>query len=437
MKLELRCIWIMLTLALVMGCSASPTPTAVPPAASPAPPTPTPTPLPTLAPVPVATLLPPVESPLAATGTVCAVGCEFTTIQDAIDDPTTGNGAIIEVADSVHTEAGIVVNKHVTIRGLGAANTIVQAYEEPGEAPERVFLVEEGATVILEGMTIRHGRPSVQEECGGGIRNSGTLTLKSCVVTDNIANGGGGICNRGPGELTLINCTVSGNTADGIAPYSFQCGSGGGITSGGKSLTLISTTVSGNRAGINKVTSDPRPRSLGGGVHIGCNCTAVFANTTISGNQAFRDGGGISIHGTLQLVNCTISDNTTFGKGGGVYVRGPLDYLKTIIANNAGKEGDCAIVSDFMGTGSIGTNRHNLVGDSTCSPDFSGDPMLGPLADNGGATWTHALLAGSPAVDAIPVDDWTLPIDQCGNPRPSVQTSAGTPCDIGAFECQP
>jgi hypothetical protein len=172
-------------------------------------------------------------------------------------------------------------------------------------------------------------------------------------------------------------------------------------------------------------------------VHIGCNCAAVFANTTISGNEAFRDGGGISIHGTLQLANCSISDNTTFGKGGGVYVRGQLDYVNTIIANNTGSEGNCAIVSDFMGTGSIGTNKHNLVEDGTCSPDFSGNPLLGPLADNGGATWTHALLPGSPAIDAVPVDDWTLPIDQCGNPRPAVQTFAGTPCDIGAFEWQP
>jgi hypothetical protein len=435
MRFRLQCIWIILALVLVTSCSTSPTPTAIPPTVTPAPPTPTP--LPTLPPVPVATLIPPVEVPAATTDTVCAVGCEFTTIQDAIDDPATGNGAIIEVADPVHTEAGIVVNKDVTIRGLGAANTTVQAHEEPGQAPERVFLVEEGATAVFEGLTIRHGKPSIQEECGGGVSNHGTLTLKSCVVTDNIANGGGGLCNRGPGELTLINCTVSGNTADGIAEYSLQCGSGGGITSGGKSLRLISTTVSGNRAGIKKVTSDPRPRSLGGGVHIGCNCTAVFANTTISGNQAFRDGGGVSLHGTLQLVNCTISDNTTFGKGGGVYVRGPLNYVNTIIAHNTGKEGDCAIVSDFMGTGSIGTNRGNWVADNTCSPDFSGDPMLGPLADNGGATWTHALLPGSPAIDAVPVDDWTLPLDQCGNPRPAVQTSAGTACDIGAFECQP
>jgi hypothetical protein len=237
---------------------------------------------------------------------VCASGCDFDTIQAAIEYADTADGVIIQVTDPIHTEAGIVVDRDVTIRGLGIADTIVQAHEETGQAPERVFFIEEGATVILEHMTIRHGKPSVQDECGGGIVNWGTLTLKNCVVTDNVANGGGGISSRGEGELTLINCTVSGNTADGIAEYSFQCGSGGGITSGGRSLTLINTTVSGNQAGTKRVTSGPRPRSLGGGVHIGCSCSAVFSNTTISGNKAFRDGGGVSLHGSLRLVNCTL-----------------------------------------------------------------------------------------------------------------------------------
>jgi len=63
--------------------------------------------------------------------------------------------------------------------------------------------------------------------------------------------------------------------------------------------------------------------------------------------------------------------------------------------------------------------------------------MLGPLADNGGATWTHALLPDSPAIDAVSVVSCTLPTDQRGVPRPIVQTSPETPCDIGAFEWQP
>ena len=87
-------------------------------------------------------------------------------------------------------------------------------------------------------------------------------------------------------------------------------------------------------------------------------------------------------------------------------------------------------------TGSFGINRNNLIEDGSCNADFSGDPKLGPLVNNGGDTRTHALLPGSPAIDAISVVSCTLPTDQRGAPRPIVQTSADTPCDIGAFEVQ-
>jgi hypothetical protein len=174
--------------------------------------------------LPTATPMPPTPTPLPPTDTICAGGCDFTTIQAAIDDIGTADGAMIEITDRIHTEAGIVVNKDVTIRGLGADKTIVQAHEIPGEAPDRVFLVEEGVTVILEGLTIRHGKPSVQDEHGGGIYNYGTLTLENCVVTNNMANGGGGICNSG--VLTLINSSVNDNTAHGTAPRGIECGNG-------------------------------------------------------------------------------------------------------------------------------------------------------------------------------------------------------------------
>jgi hypothetical protein len=359
---------------------------------------------------------------------VCAAGCDFTTVQAAIDDAGTADGAIIEVTDPIHTEAGIIVNKDVTIRGLGTSDTIVQACDTPGEAPARVFLVEEGATVIFERMTIRHGKPSLQEEGGGGVMNYGRLTLRNCVVSDNIANDGAGIYNRG--ALTLVNSTVRDNVADGIAPPGYECGSGGGIKSSQGTLTLINSTISGNQAGSEDM-------GKGGGVHVSCDCTAAFTNTTISGNRAVGPGGGVSVMGTLRLANCTIADNKAGDKGGGVYVRGRLDYVNTIIADNVGR-GNCAIGGrgGYRGEGTIGTNSNNLVGDNSCSPDYSGDPMLGPLADNGGDTLTHALLPGSPAIDAIPAISCTLPTDQRGAPRPIGCLSPATPCDIGAFELQ-
>jgi parallel beta-helix repeat protein len=356
---------------------------------------------------------------------VCASGCDFTTIQAAIDDASTEAGAIIEITDPIHTEAGIVVNKDVTIRGLGADATIVQAHETLDEAPERVFLVEEGATVTFEKMTVRHGKPSIQDDCGGGAMNYGTLTLKNCIVTNNTANGGA--------ALTVIDSTVSNNVAHEKAPRGLECGCGGGIKSGGGELILINSTISNNQTGNGNLG-----RNRGGGVHIGCACTAVFTNSTISGNRATNQGGGIYVAGALQLANCTISNNRASKRGGGIYLLGNLDYVNTIIAHNIGRGGNCGtgVTSDNTKEGTIGVNINNLVEDGSCDSDYSGDPMLGPLASNGGDTRTHALLPGSPAIDMIPAISCTLPTDQRGAPRPVVQTSSDTPCDIGAFELQ-
>ncbi len=443
MKVRFLHILKIAALLVLTGCVASspttvlPTATSVPPTVTLPPPTETPTntPVPpTETPTPTPTPIPPTATPMPATDTVCASGCDFRTIQAAIDDTSTEVGAIIEIIDPIHTEAGIVVNKNVTIRGLGADDTIVQAHDQtPDEAPERVLLVEEGISLALERVTIRHGSPSRQEECGGGIVNHGTLTLENCVVSDNTSNTGGGICNRG--ALTLINSTVSDNTADGVAPPDFGSGDGGGITCAEGTLTLINSTISDNKAeDVSPLYDD----GSGGGVIVLSDCTAVFTNSTISGNNAASVAGGVYLAGTLRLVNSTISDNRAAGECGGVYVRGHLDYANTIIAGNTGTGGSCVIggTGDYRGQGSVGMNSNNLVGGGGCDSDYSDVPMLGPLADNGGDTWTHALLPGSPAIDVIPAISCTLPTDQRGGLRPIVQTSADTPCDIGAFEAQ-
>jgi parallel beta-helix repeat protein len=406
---------------------------------------PTPPPIATPA-LPTATPMPPTPTPLPATDTVCADGCDFTTIQAALDDTSTPNGAIIEITDPIHTEAGIIVSKDVTIRGLGADKTVVQAYFTLGEAPDRVFLVAEGATVTIRDLTIRHGNPPVGDEdwrCGGGIANKGTLTLGNCVVSHNTGNNGGGIWNRN-GTLTVVNCTISHNTADRIAPDGWEDGFGGGIELQGEgTLTLVNSTVSDNEA-----------KSRGGGIYVAYETTATLTNCTISGNWVTTYGGGLYTEGVLHLTHCTVVNNQAsaeraFGQigervpkdtvhgGGGVYVKGDtLQFTHTIIANNG--KGDCFIAGpDVYGvSGSLGTNSNNLVGDGSCDAAYSGDPLLGPLADNGGATWTHALLPGSPAIDAVSVVSCTLPTDQRGVPRQIVQTSADTPCDIGAFERQ-
>ena len=154
MQLRRLCVLAVITVLVAAGCFSEAPPTVVPPTPSPIPPTAT-RPLATRTPGPTFTPVPPTATPLPATDTVCASGCGFTTIQAAIDDAESSGGSIIEVRDAIHTEAGIVVHKDVTIRGLRAATTVVQSHEELAGSPDRVFLVEKGSTALLERLTIR------------------------------------------------------------------------------------------------------------------------------------------------------------------------------------------------------------------------------------------------------------------------------------------
>jgi len=374
-------------------------------------------------------LLPEVD-PQAAEVTVCAAGCDFVTILAAIDAADVAVGRIIRVLDAVHTEAGIVVDKTIIIRGQGAERTVVQAHAEPDQAADRVFLIAEGAAVAIEDLTIRHGSPVEDKRSGGGIWNRGTLVLSRCIVSDNRANCGGGILNDG-GSLAMVDCTVRDNIADAQAPPGFNCGSGGGIKNvEGGTLTLINSTLSGNHA-----------EGKGGALHVSCKSTATLVNCTISDNYAVGRGGGIHFKGDVTLVHCTISGNDARGiirgsgigidPGGGLSARGPLYLANTVIADNP-KGGDCILSDD----GVLEVNANNLIGDNSCSPAYWGDANLGSLADNGGHTLTRALLPGSLAIDAVPVSDCPLAADQRGQPRPGELPSAAASCDIGAFEAQ-
>ena len=209
--------------------------------------------------------------------TVCAAGCDFTTVQAAIDDAATAAGDVIGIADAVHTEAGITVGKDVVIQGAGAGSTIVQAHAMPGEATDRVFFVPPGATVTIRDLTIRHRNPMSEPESGGGVRNEGTLALERCIVSHNSGGGGGGLFNDG--TLTAIGCTISGNEARRAGVHIMECSTGGGIRNLVGVATLINSTVSGNTA-----------RGNGGGIFVACKGILKLTNSTISGNTGPRGG---------------------------------------------------------------------------------------------------------------------------------------------------
>ncbi|WP_417909406.1 choice-of-anchor Q domain-containing protein [Candidatus Electronema sp. PJ] len=299
------------------------------------------------------------------------------------------------------------------------------------------------------------------ESSGGGIYNgSGIVTLTHCTVSDNSIDysSGGGIANNS-GTVTLTNTTVSGNQTD-------YGGTGAGIGNGG-TLTLTNSTVSGNSAlslngmggGMynsgtvtltNSTVSDNKAYGGGGMYNSG---TVTLTNCTISSNEARGEGpGGIANSGTLTLTNSTVSGNSAVDYyGGGVYNGGGTVTLRSsIISGNSGSPANEVYRYD----GTITTDSYNLFGhngetnaqaffgftpgatDSTATSD-GGTPtalaaLLSPLANNGGPTQTHALVAGSPAIDLDTACSTNLTTDQRGHVRPE-----GTGCDAGAFEFAP
>ena len=284
---------------------------------------------------------------------------------------------------------------------------------------------------------------------GGGIfSHSGALTLTNVVVTNNAAgntnegNGaggsGGGVFNNVPSVGSLTECTVSGNSSGDGTGFNGQSGFGGGVETDGP-MTITRSTISGNTS-----------HGPGGGFISRTQGNVSIINSTISGNSA-GFGGGIfnDIGGFTNLTNSTITNNLPQGIFGGNNV----SVRNTIIAGN-GSGSD-------ISSGALTSLGNNLIGNATGAGFTNGvngdkvgtaasplNPQLGPLANNGGPTQTHALLSSSLALDAgnncvvdntcSPALGVSLTTDQRGNgfSRAADSGDAGTTqtVDIGAFE---
>ncbi len=304
----------------------------------------------------------------------------------------------------------------LTIQGPGAGQLAIS-----GGGHSQVFSIDPVSNVTISGLTITGGVAAN----GGGIQNNGTLTLSDCTVQGNSAFGGsgGGIANTG--SLSVLASTISGNSTQ-LAP-------GGGLANTG-TATISQSTVSGN------TTSS----AAGGGIANAGTMTIV--DSTLSGNTALGSaGGGISNTAGLTLADDTISGNTASGSGGGISNAAgsgaTLRLSNTIVAGDTStsdsRTADLADTGDLGNTDLTGSNDLVGAGDlGSLQQTITGvDPGLGPLQDNGGPTWTEALLPGSPAIGAgntalVPAGVTT---DQRGGTYARIVNGR---VDIGAFEVQ-
>jgi hypothetical protein len=354
--------------------------------------------------------------------------CNEQGIRDAIAKGGGPRTFACEGPKTVTTLDEIIIDNDVILDGEG--NLTVD-----GNGDHRVFSVPEGVSAELRWLTVTRGSAS-----GGGVASEGTLTIRGCVISNNAAGSPSGATGRGGGilnarQMIIIDTTVTWN--------SVSHGTGGGIyNSGSATLTLVNSTVSDNHAGIDG------SGAVGGGIRNVGEMTII--NSTVSENGAIGfsnvSGGGISNGGTLTLTHSTVWGNTAdSGDAIAVYVSSYTEIANTLI------DGDCGSydIWPLPGTPDIASNGYNIEspGD-TCGFDQTGDQVsvteeelnLGELADNGGPTMTHALGAGSVAIDKIPeadcvdADSEPLTADQRGEPRPE---TGGTMCDVGAFEVQP
>jgi hypothetical protein len=333
-------------------------------------------------------------------------------LRAAISSAGIGDTIIFDASLSgatIHLASTLTLFQNVTIDGSALASqiTISGDTNSDGTGDVRVVYVNSGVTAILNSLIITKG---TDINGGGGIFNEGgMLTVTNSALSGNSATNGGGAIFNYNGTLNVMNSTLSSNSAD----------FGGGIENTG-TLTVTNSTLSDN--------------SSGGGGGIYNTGTLAVTNSTLSGNSVTSPGaagGGIfNDGGTLTITNSTLSGNSaTANNGGGIFNNGgTLNYANTIIANSSS-------LNDCFNNATIGTNTKNLVEDNTCSPAVHGDPKLGPLANNGGSTWTLALLAGSPAIDAgndsVCTNSPVSGLDQRGATR-----SQGAHCDIGAFELE-
>ena len=394
-----------------------------------------------------------------ATVTVCStIFCTFNNIQTAID--VSAAGTHIFLLDAVHTEAGIVVDKDVTIEGFGHTQTTVQAASSLGNATDRVFKVNSDTVATIRNMTIQFGQAphatffTFNGDHGGGIRNDGHLTLDSVRIAENSAGdgwpcstsgctggsggSGGAIYNASIATLILINSSLTGNqTGDGgdctAEPFckAGQGGHGGAIYNAGQ-LQIVKSGIYTNQTGMpggctSSACADPEV-DMGGGIY-NDNGFIYIRNTTIGNNSAADEVGISSNPGAMGakaiLRNVTITKNQlrdgATGIGGIADNAGEMAFFNSIVADNEGTQ--------CRGLPNIFTTAVNLASDASCTR-FSLPQQAADLHNLGFYAGTQ--MVSPPEWNSLAVGRGSD--CEVGDQRGFQRSPLGAVCDLGAYE---
>lgn len=361
-----------------------------------------------------------VADPMAPAVITVGGGCNLASaITSANEDAAFGSCATGSGADELRLTGNVLlpaplplIDSDMTIVGNGFT-----IRRDPGAADFRIFEVDFNDALTLDNVVVSGG---VAVD-GGGIRNDGTLTVRNSALVDNVATfRGGAIQNFGTAVLEAT--TISGNSA---------------VTFGGGVQNYRSMIITDSRI------EDNHADSRGGGIHQG-DGTLTITGSTISGNTVTGStaggGGGLFTHYSyspgVSLINSTISGNSVgAGKGGGIYnyYVFQLSLTNTTVAENVAPAGTAhwsyystTTVANSVLSGTCGGNYQPVDGGNNFGCGLGVLTGLDPvLADNGGPTPTHALEAGSSAIDAA---------GACAEAADQRGFGRSGDCDSGAFE---
>ena len=380
-------------------------------------------------------------------GNGAPASCTETTLATALAQ---GGNITFNCGSAAHT-----IN-FTTYRQIGQASTLDGGglITLSGNKVTSLFQVFFGGSLTLNNLTLAN---SLGKDGFGSIDNFGRLTMSNVRMENNNGNGfsGGAITNHGRVDISdsiFFNNIITGSL------------NGGAIFSDGGTVNLTRTQIMSNTAhyggGISIFGGTFNANNLimrqnfgfdGGGMWLNQNITATIQQSEFSGNTA-QYGGGLEISGKLVMTNTTISGNKADNDGGGIWFLNSSDTSQLhsvtlyenqatnggalnlngglVVMKNSALTGSTSVSSTLCAGDVITADVTNIASDGTCGASTtSGDIRLEPLANNGGFTQSHLPTVKSSLIDVVT----TCPsVDQRGVARPK-----GNRCDVGSVEFVP